>query len=531
MRLGDSDLGASIMRHLGPAIIAPWDRVDTDRLCPVQTISDGDYGRLFAARGIDAPAGIADGEFEARLRDIAEARRRGHDDPPAEGGPNIPAGYTYLGQFVVHDLTRSERRLEGGEAVMRNLRTAELDLDSVYGGGPAACPHLYRAPRDATDRPHEFYLGRTAPPLSRLNWHVGSGLPLDLPRIDEESSGILVNGTSRRSTPLIIDDRNDEHLVIAQLHAIFLLIHNRAANHLLGAGFGDSAQCFEQARCFVTTCYRQIVIHDYLARLLPKPFHDDLTSPHPTFLPPDPGPVSVEFAFAVARIGHCMARGRYKLNDHVDIVDSALGRLLMFSHLIEDADLPLPSDWVLDWGRFFDLPGRTPQSARRINPSMVPLFVDAPRLVPLASEIPHQQIAFRDLWRPYQFGIASGQDCARELRQRLPHAIEVPVLEGEDIKPRAPFANARLAQAIDRFPHFAAATPLSYYVAQEAALLGNAGAHLGPVGAFVYAAAARAALGDLAARPPRGIRTMPDFLRLPYISPSEFVAAMRETIN
>ncbi|MEL6288083.1 MAG: peroxidase family protein [Pseudomonadota bacterium] len=61
----------------------------------------------------------------------------------------IPAGYTFLGQFVDHDVTFDtvsalDKRIADSES--ENARTATLDLDSVYGGGPERTPFLYNLP-------------------------------------------------------------------------------------------------------------------------------------------------------------------------------------------------------------------------------------------------------------------------------------------------------------------------------------------------------------------------------------------------
>src|SRR3954454_4619004 len=52
----------------------------------------------------------------------------------------IPAGFTYLGQFVDHDLTADRTAVEMGEHVspaeLLQGRSPKLDLDSLYGAGP-----------------------------------------------------------------------------------------------------------------------------------------------------------------------------------------------------------------------------------------------------------------------------------------------------------------------------------------------------------------------------------------------------------
>src|ERR1700712_1038229 len=57
----------------------------------------------------------------------------------ADENPTIPAGYTYFGQFIDHDVTFDPTPL-GGEANdiagLVDFRSPALDLDNLYGRGP-----------------------------------------------------------------------------------------------------------------------------------------------------------------------------------------------------------------------------------------------------------------------------------------------------------------------------------------------------------------------------------------------------------
>ena len=61
----------------------------------------------------------------------------------------IPAGFTYLGQFVDHDLTFDKSWLRDDiNAPVADLiqgRSPGLDLDSLYGPGPDMTPEFYAA--------------------------------------------------------------------------------------------------------------------------------------------------------------------------------------------------------------------------------------------------------------------------------------------------------------------------------------------------------------------------------------------------
>ena len=59
------------------------------------------------------------------------------DEMDDEENFGIPAGYTYLGQFVDHDLTfkgDDDFAILGASGM--NARTPRFDLDSLYGAGP-----------------------------------------------------------------------------------------------------------------------------------------------------------------------------------------------------------------------------------------------------------------------------------------------------------------------------------------------------------------------------------------------------------
>jgi hypothetical protein len=60
--------------------------------------------------------------------------------------PDSTAGFTFLGQFLDHDMTfdptSTLARRQDPEA-LRNFRIPALDLDSLYGSGPVASPHLF----------------------------------------------------------------------------------------------------------------------------------------------------------------------------------------------------------------------------------------------------------------------------------------------------------------------------------------------------------------------------------------------------
>src|SRR5207344_965639 len=138
-----------------------------------------------------ATFGTSDQDNIANLTKLATAMSAGFD-PPKDGKDDeesgIPALYTYLGQFIDHDLTfdpASSLQKQDDPDALTDFRTPAFDLDNVYGRGPDDQPYLY-------DGNNRFLLGN---PLTG-----GNPGAFDLARN---------NATPARA--LIGDPRNDEN--------------------------------------------------------------------------------------------------------------------------------------------------------------------------------------------------------------------------------------------------------------------------------------------------------------------------------
>ena len=105
----------------------------------------GMFGRMFPNL---EPLAVDD----APLKELADAMKDADPGDPAGNNTRIPAGFTYLGQFVDHDITldlTSFGDKESDPTAVENFRTPALDLDSVYGLGPDGSRQLYaRNPGD-----------------------------------------------------------------------------------------------------------------------------------------------------------------------------------------------------------------------------------------------------------------------------------------------------------------------------------------------------------------------------------------------
>ena len=342
----------------------------------------------------------------------------------------IPAGFTYLGQFIDHDITFDPTptpALRRDPRQVVNLRTPRYDLDSVYGFGPVVQPYLYDA--DGT-----LLVGRaTDAPAS-----VDGPAEHDLPR-------------NQQGRALIADARNEENVIVAQLQLLFIRFHNEVM-----AGVRD----FEEARRVVRWHYQWIVRHEFLPRVVGEDAAKRVDREYfkwkrEPFIP-------VEFSGAAYRFGHSMVRDRYGLKKLPPPGQMGSPALKLFPDLQRSAWLP--ERLRIDWERFFDLTDREPQSSFRIDPSMTePLF-----------DLPDDggALPLRNLMRGLRLGLPSGQEVAGAM-ELAPLPAEALALEGQ------------MEDALAR-EELLGATPLWYYILCEAAHHAD-GRHLGPVGGRIVA--------------------------------------------
>ncbi len=169
------------------------------------------YTRMFPQ--LARPPSTPDSILEKGLEQLGRIMTDDNTDRKQNG--MLPAGYTYLSQFIDHDLTLDITPLGSAHACVEripNFRSPFLDLDQLYGGGPSISPFLYR--NDYSSHGKERFV---------IGPNKKKGLEYDLPRNHE---GIALVG----------DARDDENLIVAQLHVVFLMYHNRVLEELRKGG-------------------------------------------------------------------------------------------------------------------------------------------------------------------------------------------------------------------------------------------------------------------------------------------------------
>jgi hypothetical protein len=355
------------------------------------------------------------------------------------------AGVTFMGQFMDHDITfdrtsRLGRPTEPQDSP--NARTPGFDLDSVYGGGPSVTPDLYWGERGR--QPIYFKIGH-------------GGLFEDLPR-------------KRDGTALIADPRNDENLMIAGLHAAFLLFHNNAVDWVAADNRrASTSEVFRQARRLTTWHYQWMILHEFLPLFIGEDMVETILHSRQRFFQPEVLVMPVEFQGAAYRFGHSMVRPSYRANQTGDNGEAFFG--MIFDPKGEGQSDPVDlrggaraKRRFIGWETFFDFGGDETQHMRpnKLIDTKIstPLF-NLP-LGAIASGDHPTSLPQRNLLRHITWQLPSGQKIAKHIGVKALSRGDLPELK-----------DFRLG--------LEDSTPLWYYILKEAEVMAK-GQHLGPVG-------------------------------------------------
>ena len=413
---------------------------------------------------------------------------KGLTEEDEDQNPTIPSGYTYLGQFIDHDITfdpASSLERQNDPDALTNFRTPRFDLDSIYGRGPADQPYLYNHSAQPIPHPRkpDVDLRGTQLRLGELvdapgSAFAGPDLPRNRPQSDPDARA------------LIGDPRNDENLIVSQLHVTFIKFHNRVVEWVVDRSPLRGDNLFKEAQRLARWHYQWVVVHDFLPRVAGKDVVEDILQkekfssggkkhsivrPRLLFYGWRNEPfIPVEFSVAAYRFGHSMVRPSYFFNDFVRGVTKP-NRTPIFSTSTDplknlNGFRPLPQKWGFQWKYFFNLEKEEglPQPSYRIDAELVnPLGT----LPPAVAQNP-SSLAERNLLRGLRMMLPAGQTVAA--------AMGIGPLTNEELE----ITPAKLgkAAATDLQDH----APLWYYILKEAEVQ-EKGERLGAVGARIVA--------------------------------------------
>jgi hypothetical protein len=433
------------------------------------------FGRMFEKSSVDRKSK----EFQDLLAALValgqcmnEPQKFGHQPlPPTPSESNIPAGYTYLGQFIAHEVTfDSTKKLPEVEPNPQNLRSPCIDLDSIYGAGPG----------DESSKRYYFELDPAFLMTGSTQSFFGFVSQNDLPR---DGCGVAV----------IPDERNDENLAVAQTQVALIKFHNKVVRKLRAEGH-NSADLFDCARMQVVRHFQWIILYDFLPMLVNKDVLASVMADGPQRFTPDDNTVymPLEFSAAAFRLGHSMVRSEYLWNKFhaaqepgsfspatlIDLFDQTA-----FSGGIgkSDASRALPGDWLIDWRRFFkfDPPQIEPAHSNMAAKIDTNFDLHLTKNFPAPGIVEGKKpLMVRNLLRGLALSLPSGERVAAEMCQAK-------LLKEADVLTQAEISAGAQQDILNAAP-LLGNTPLWYYILREAELKGK-GNQLGPIGSRIVA--------------------------------------------
>lgn len=324
--------------------------------------------------------------------------------PPGLESPTIPAAFTFVGQFIDHDLTMNAVNLFDPQAVVQDTASPTIDLDSVYG--PRT--FLYNLPPSGS----LFNDDGTFKLKKKSNGHGDHYY--DLPRDKDTHKAYIA------------DARNDENQMLLQLHLLILRVHNK----LVRTKFHTIPDAGERVKAaYLETLYnwQSVIMDDYLPRILYKGKVDTLAylrgelrkknfgafKYKPSLnLATNKYEVSLPHEFAIGfRFGHSQLKPRYTLRPNQKQPIPLFNNALTADKHGNIADLrgsqPLIADHLIDFpffaGEF---------KSNSIDGKVTSVVFDLPE-----STIPDDikfvgNLPQRNLIRSSQVGLCAGEDLA-----------------------------------------------------------------------------------------------------------------------
>lgn len=296
---------------------------------------------------------------------------------PDKKDADIPAIYTYFGQFIDHDLsagtdaaievTEMDAKMSGenefdpakitpidraiAEVGVVNQNTGMLDLDSLYGDVivTSEFDKIFAANLRARSAAHAGKMqiafpsphpdGPIEPPrdgandLLRLGKRLNNGLDAeDLTNLPVGVRNLFMSNSDptnpifNRTRALIGDMRNDENLFVAQVHLAWLRLHNAIVDACTDQAVIDSGSdaLYEYAKQRTRWVYQWVVANDFLeqvcdadalaqVRASAAALYDWFTA-NTGGVDADRLPLPMEFSVAAFRFGHTMVREEYDWN-------------------------------------------------------------------------------------------------------------------------------------------------------------------------------------------------------------------------
>jgi hypothetical protein len=439
------------------------------------------------------------------------AATNNHNDAFGENpNPKLTSGFTFVGQFVDHDITFDTTPIDQQEEdpdATTNFRVPRYDLDAIYGRGPSADPQLYdSADRDKfkiVKRPYtKITFGTTTYTMAKEE------VVYDVPRDGDKA--------------IIADPRNDQTIIINQMHVAMQMFHNKLVDYMRAIRVPRAA-VFETARRLARWHYQWMVTHDFLPAIVGKDMMDSVYKEVLTGVPiinikyykpmnPLGRPfIPVEFSVAAYRFGHSITRPRYTVRDMVTTNGTVgVSSVPLFEAKPTDNNLngsrPVPARLKIQWGKFFNADPNSPTArpVRQFDASLGGALFALPSTALPDTVTSENLLSVRNLKRGKLVGLPSGQQVARlmgetpltneQLWQSHRIHVKVPIVDNKvQIVPPGEYdeENPKL-KAVFAESGWGDEAPLWFYILKEAELVGDGtpdgkARTLGPVGGRIVA--------------------------------------------
>jgi hypothetical protein len=250
----------------------------------------------------------------------------------------LDAGLTYLGQMVTHDIVpetdQADTENEKDDLSRKNV-TPRLNLDSVIW---PVCQYQRLTQAGILDSNGCYVLEECGSSVISSNFI----LKLDFKR------------HKKTGKALIPDARNDNNVIVSQLHVVWLKLFNSLMNQQAKVrkpkNDSELRVNYCQARKFTIVLFQRVVVDSYLQSILSLPVYNYYFSQRKRLMggadfAKKDGFIPNEFSSAMFRFGHTMIRQNYELNCKGA---KQLGELFRQNKKLDD-------NFIIDWNNFFPL--------------------------------------------------------------------------------------------------------------------------------------------------------------------------------
>jgi hypothetical protein len=449
--------------------------------------------RIYSRTAVINP--IADEDMLDRLGRLGDALLQSFGFSPPPPVPDsmtaTPAAFTYLGQFLAHELTVHHPAGSSRKAASVPIIDSAIDLKTVF-----------LRPFDFPKVPPAHVVEVEGLALSKTIVNSGPMFP---------GGGLEDVPRSENGSAMLFERRNDQNLAVSQTHVVVTRFAQAMLQILKEISSGDDPHVA------VIRYFQSVVLQDYLPRIVDPETYDDVMRNGRVYVAPsggvdnlEPFYVPVEFSTAIFRFGHSMVRDDYapwNTEDPNLTVPSALASdLLGFSFAGGSlTDGRLLQSWTADWGHLLGLLGKDPIKARAIGTKLSKDLFCLPKDLFLSSDLDRPclgtetsniNLARRTLMAGGLLGLPTGQTLAKLVQEKLDAAgspCRIPILTPDELEiPENPKATAIMLEGTVG-SRFVDQTPLWVYILREAAVC-DGGNRLGPLGSRFVAETLSAAV-------------------------------------